>query len=237
MGLWTLLFTPVLIATTVWYLVERLDGNITHLIQPVWPETEASSGKNYLPLNQLVARAHAAAPDLRISTIYLPEQPGVPFAVIGQNGAFLVRDAAARVELDPVTGAVLSIQRPQVLHPLYRWQEMVDRLHFGDWADLFSKTLYFIFGVMLSVLCLTGAYLHVMRSGMPHTLSRGPAIVTAHGITLAFLAMSVWGGWNEIRDYGDRTHWPSVPWPVITFLALWTLSAVVALQWWVRKVK
>lgn len=235
-GLWSLAFTPILVVTGVWYLVERLDANYTHLIRPVWPESEVSVSKTALPLDALVARAHAAQPRLAITMIYFPSDSGLPIAFIGQDGSLLVRDATTRVEVDPANGQVVSSQTAAPLDAVHRWQETADRIHFGDWGGLASKALWFTFGLMLSGLCLTGAWLHVMRSSLEHRLSRGPAIVTAHAITLGLLVLTAYGGWNEIRDYGTSTDWPVVPWPVIAFLTAWVASTIAALQWWVRKV-
>ena len=195
-----------------------------------------SRAKATLPLDQLVAAARRAQPNLRITMIYFPNAAGDPIAFVGQDGSLLVRDAAARVELDPANGLVASSQRPADLGPVRYWAEMVDRIHFGDWGGLASKTLWFVFGLMLSLLCLTGAILHVQREGMDHGLARGPAVLTAHAVTLGLLVMTVYGGWNEIRDYGTQTAWPVVPVPVMVYLAAWLLSAVAALQWWIRKV-
>ena len=235
-GLWGLLFTPILALTGVWYLVERIDATHLHALPTAPPAAEVSRAKATLPLDQLVAAARRAQPNLRITMIYFPNAAGDPIAFVGQDGSLLVRDAAARVELDPANGLVASSQRPADLGPVRYWAEMVDRIHFGDWGGLASKTLWFVFGLMLSLLCLTGAILHVQREGMDHGLARGPAVLTAHAVTLGLLVMTVYGGWNEIRDYGTQTAWPVVPVPVMVYLAAWLLSAVAALQWWIRKV-
>ena len=188
-------------------------------------------------LDDLVVRAQTAQPNMRITMIYLPAGNTDTIAFIGQNGSLLVRDAADRVELDPYTGRVAASQRPDDLGAVRRWAETVDRIHFGDFADLISKTFWFVFGLMLSGLCLTGAYLHIMRGSMEHNLSRGPPVLAAQAVTLGLLVLTVYGGWNEIRDYGTETSWPIVPWPVITFLTTWVVSTIAVLLWWIRKIR
>ena len=236
-GLWSLVFTPIVVVTGLWYLVERIDANTTELIRPPARTSTVLTTSDALPLNQLVARAQAAYPTLRIRTIQFPGSEEDPIAFTGQDGALLVRDAAARIELDPGNGAVTSIIRPDGLVPVVRWQETADRVHFGDWGGLASKAFYFLFGLMLSGLCLTGAYLHIMRASTEHPLSRGPIVWTAHLITIGLLGQTIYGGWNSIRDYGTQDAWPVFPPGVFIFLALWTLSTVFVLQWWARKVR
>ncbi len=46
------------------------------------------------------------------------------------------------------------------------------RLHFGDFAGLASKLLYFVLGVMLTVLCVTGVEMWLAKKAQPPTLTR-----------------------------------------------------------------
>ena len=235
-GIWSLLFTPIIVVTGVWYLVERVDATHIHALPSAPRAAQVSIGERDMRLDRLVVLAKAAQPHLRITAIYFPSDMSDPIAFIGQDGAFVVRDAAARVELSPFTGQVAASQTPDSLGAVRRWAETADRIHFGDFGGLASKTAWFIFGLMLSGLSLTGAYLHVMRSQGTHGLARGPAVIAAHVVTLALLVLTVYGGWNEIRDYGTRDAWPIVPIPVTVFLVAWVASTVAVLQWWVRKV-
>jgi uncharacterized iron-regulated membrane protein len=53
----------------------------------------------------------------------------------------------------------------QLVYSLYR-------LHFGDFAGLASKVLYFILGVMLTALCVTGMEIWLAKKAQPPALTR-----------------------------------------------------------------
>src|SRR3546814_11840495 len=87
------------------------------------------------------------------------------FEVHGQDGGWFTRDRGARVWLDARDGSTLAIRRSGEMRPLHRWIDMADPLHFGNFAGLWSKVVWFVFGLGLSGLCLTGAYLQAKQIG------------------------------------------------------------------------
>lgn len=58
---------------------------------------------------------------------------------------------------------MLFRQRAEELGPLSRWFDTADELHFGTFGGLTTKLVWFAFGLALSSLIPTGAYLWVRR--------------------------------------------------------------------------
>jgi len=232
MGLWSLWFVAAMGVTGVWYLLER-----SLPAAPPPPVAAPAKSKRLLPVAELAQRAQAAFPELRINAIILGEYERGLFEVHGQDGAWLVRDRAAEAWLDSRTGAVLGIQRSSDLSAYRRWIETADPLHFGNFGGVWSKAVWFVFGLALSGLCLTGAFLHVKRQQRrSETRWRGP-ILGAYAFTAAALLLSAWFGYEEIRSYGANGRMPDVPIAVTSFIAAWTAATLAILTAWIRAVR
>ena len=167
-GVWTLLFAVVIAVTGVWYFVE-LPWNWWGPPRP--PSVAVSdpdpAAERPAPepraVDRWVRRAEDTLPELEVASIWFPSRRRDPVRVQGQATAWLVRDRANKVFLHPETGDVLSHQRAENLGWMQRWVDTADPLHFGNFGGLASKLLWFAFGLLLSILMPTGAYLAVRR--------------------------------------------------------------------------
>jgi uncharacterized iron-regulated membrane protein len=160
----------------------------------------------------------------------------------GQDGALLVRDRAAKVWVDLRSAGVLGVQKADALDPLQRWIDTADPLHFGDFGGLWSKPFWFVGGLALSGLCLSGAYLSVQRRTQLRP-GAGPrrAVLAAYALTTLVLALAAWTGAQEIYAYGPIVagvrRWPEVPLGAGLFLAAWLASTLAALTAWMLKAR
>jgi len=231
-GLWSLWFLLAIGLTGLWYLAERhLPGG------PDPPQAAAMKNARLLPVDALVARAQAAFPELRINAVILDDYEGGVVEVHGQDGGLLVRDRAARLWLDSRSGKVLRVQRSSHLGAYQRWIDTADPLHFGNFAGLWSKVPWFLFGLALSGLCLTGAYLQAKRQERtPGGRYRGP-VLAAYGATVACLLLAAWFGYEEMMSYESGGAAPAVPAGVTAFIAAWTAATLAMLTLWMRWVR
>jgi uncharacterized iron-regulated membrane protein len=241
-GLWSLWFVLVIALTGLWYLFEiaRIDigdgksvwvGPGSQAVKPL-PELRAEEG---LSLTELRRQAQAVRPELVIRNVFFDF--GGYFYVDGQAGHLLVRDRANRIFIHPATGTVVYDQDASDLSPYWRWSDTADPLHFGDFGGLMTKLIWFVFGAGLSMICLTGAYLHAQR--LRHDLAgraswRGTLV--AIGAVGGVLIASCRAGVQEIKGYGPLTdgvqHWPEVAVPVVAFLTVWVLITCAMVFWW-----
>lgn len=93
--------------------------------------------------------------------------------------------------LDPYSGEAVSSRAAAEMGPFQRWIHTADPLHFGDFAGLWLKVVYFAFGLLISLSIIAGATLWVLRLSATHSaLSRRNRawLATANLVTALVLA-------------------------------------------------
>jgi len=179
-GLWSLWFLSLVIATSIWYLVELLGASAPVLL-PLDPVLQTDRSQDLAQpvgaaLDGLAHRARERFPDLDIRRIQYPF-PGV--RAVGFQGAaqsWLTTEKANSVWIDPSTSQVVLTFEGPALSAHQRISEMADPLHFGTWGGLASKVVWFLFGSLLTGLAVTGVIIYATRL-------RGAWRVAARGIS------------------------------------------------------
>lgn len=171
-GLWSLWFVALISITGVWYLIETLGGNapVPKLPEIVSTATPPPTGT---ALDRLTAVAQEAKPSLIIREIRFTQDHGVIF--LGQDKAWLVRDRANGVAVDPRTGRITAMLDGQDLSIHQRISEMADPLHFGTLGGFATKLIWFLFGLFLTGLSVTGTIIYAKRLQKADRLERGVA--------------------------------------------------------------
>jgi uncharacterized iron-regulated membrane protein len=165
-GLWSSWLLLIIALTSVWYFVEKhglaadypANGTVSSL--PVQQHTSRVEPDIFA---QVIRQSSSLRPGLRISSIFLPVKSGQPVRVDGQSDTVLVRDRANNLIFDPITGECLSQRFGSELSVHARISEAADPLHFGSWGAYWSKTVYFVFGFILTSLCTTGTIVYAHR--------------------------------------------------------------------------
>ncbi|AHE57135.1 PepSY-associated TM helix domain-containing protein [Sphingomonas sanxanigenens] len=181
-GLWSLWFVALIALTGIWYLVETLGGNAP---VPRLPATVATAPPpTGAALDRLIAVARRADPDLDIREIRFTETNGV--ILLGQSHAWLVRDRANAVAVDPATMAVTGQLDGRTLSLHQRISEMADPLHFGTFGGLATKILWFLFGAAMTAMAVTGTIIYSFRLAKAEKSERS-------GLRIAWAGMGAWG--------------------------------------------
>jgi len=237
-GLWSLWFAVLMTLTGLWYGLEQttLPGKLWQPLAPA-PAVAARADRQALPLDTLVAIARRARPDLQPARIEPPgARLGMALRIDGQAGDLLVRDRVNHVVVDAYEGEVVANRSAADLSAYQRWVNTADPLHFGDFAGLASKLVWFVFGLALSGLCLTGAYLYARRQ-QHHAGRRWPGTAAAMLVSAAVVAAAVPFGFHEARAfYGPRIDGvpalpslaPGVWWVIVG----WSSATVLMLLGW-----
>lgn len=165
-GLWSSWLLLIIALTSVWYFAEKYglaadypaNGSVSSL--PAKQHTVRVEADIF---SQVIRQSSLLRPGLRISSIFLPVKPGQAVRIDGQSDTILVRDRANNLIFDPITGECLSQRFGNELSVHARISEAADPLHFGTWGAYWTKTVYFVFGFILTSLCFTGTIVYAHR--------------------------------------------------------------------------
>jgi uncharacterized iron-regulated membrane protein len=170
-GIWSLWFIALLVVTGTWYLVEIWGLKASYPAET--PQGFIKSDVSYLQpeqLNRFIAIAKKTYPALQIHQVSLPTKKQPYVVLSGQAEAILVRDRANQIAFDVETEEILSVNKGDALGIHARISEAADPLHFGQWGGGITRWIWFIFGVMLSGIAISGMYLWANRQFAIHAL-------------------------------------------------------------------
>jgi uncharacterized iron-regulated membrane protein len=186
-GLWSLWFVAVIGLTSVWYFAEHA-GVDWESPAPAALHRPTESGITGAELGLWTRVARDQMPGLAITAVYLPYEEGDPVIIQGQWQAWLVRERTNAVFIDPASGSVVG---KRIAHDMGLGERIVhtaDPLHFGTFGGLATKLIWVLFGLLLTGMAASGAFIYAKRT----------KVAVGSGIALGSL------------EYLGRWKWPSV---------------------------
>ncbi|MGD1841933.1 MAG: PepSY-associated TM helix domain-containing protein [Thermonemataceae bacterium] len=170
-GVWSVPFTLLFSITGIWYFMERTNtAAISSTANPEMPEIITTIDSiafervvksiDYNKAEQAAQRAIAA---LQVKDILPPENVGDPIYLTGISQVPLVRNRANRVYIDPETYEVIQVQKAEETNTVTWLNDIADPLHFGYWGGLITKIIWFVAGLGISGLVLTGIWISLKR--------------------------------------------------------------------------
>ncbi len=168
-GLWSIWFFVVVIVTSIWYFAELMGAVMDERFEPSRPGITAERLVSLGPSVKLadaatlVAKAESALPGYRVTDIEFAITANLASSVLGRYQDPLVRSRANRIFMDPVTAEIIHIQRSSELGWVAYLNELADPLHFGSFGGIVTKGIWFIFGLAMLSLTLTGVWLTWQR--------------------------------------------------------------------------
>lgn len=165
LGVWSLWFILLMALTGAWYLVEQ--WGLQHTYPPL--DTAAAQGPPEMPvggpaLAVMTSRAAEIYPELKVTNVFLPAQGSEVVRLQGTSGAILVRQRANEMAFDAASGEHVGTRKAEELGLHGRISEAADPLHFGTFANATSRFIWFVFGLIMSALTLSGVYLYGLRT-------------------------------------------------------------------------
>jgi hypothetical protein len=171
-----------------------------------------------LPLDVLAGKVRAAFPDFDIRFVTLPGMHEAPVTFSGNQGE-LFAPYQSSVDVNPFTGAIVGRELTRDGWSGEYVDALADAFHYGNFAGLISKTIWFLFGLAMTGLSITGLVIFSRRTlrktavGEVVTRSRwsmlksmfkpwGGGMGWFKPVNLIVLALSVYASVIAIRFYG-----------------------------------
>lgn len=170
-GLWSLWFAALIALTSVWYFLESVGLDAPSPPQARVQATGVPPAEPGQAVASGLAAVRAADPELDIETVVFPDEDAGAFVFQGQRDAILVRPRANAVWTDAAGGAVLLVADARRMSLHQRIAEAADPLHFGTFGGYWTRIAWFVFGVLLTAMSVSGVMIFAHRIAR----ERGPS--------------------------------------------------------------
>lgn len=170
-GLWSMWFIAVISITGTWFLIQALlgDNQITISTEPVIPviaresvpTTADGSAAPWVGLDQAIGAAEQRIPGLEASYVMLPSNAYSHLSVGGRGWYPLMFQNA---EINPYNGEVASSRLLSDRSGLEFVTESMRPLHTGDFGGIWIKMIWMVFGLLLSMMVLSGLLIWSKRT-------------------------------------------------------------------------
>ena len=192
-GVWSLWFVALIALTGLWYLVEQLGGEAPGLPEPTSEVAALPSGAAATSAADRLAVSLAAArradPTLVVESVQFPDEKSGVFVFQGQRSAWLVRPRANAIWVDGASARAVMISDGGDLGVHQRISEMADPLHFGTFAGYWTRIPWFLFGLLMTGLALSGAAIY------SHRIAHSARVAVARRPVMSGVWLGM-GGWR-----------------------------------------
>lgn len=181
-GVWSLWFLLLMSVTGLWYLTQAVlwhaDVDISphaplvhraDLPAPVVATANDPASAVVIPKPSIdIAKALQIAQqrfaDFSPKYISMPEHSRDMYQLMGRGDWLFYDNFAYKLSINPWTGAIAAEQSPTQLTALQTVMHLADPLHYGTLAGLWTKLIWFLFGVLITGMSITGFMLWHQRT-------------------------------------------------------------------------
>ncbi|WP_223668548.1 PepSY-associated TM helix domain-containing protein [Kangiella shandongensis] len=172
-GVWSIWFLMVMGVTGLCYFIQAIGW---HNGSDVWDEPEAvmiqqvptSQNQKAVPQRiSLEAAMHSAEqvmPGFEPSYIAMPEHHRGHFTIMGSGGEVFYDSYSHQAYVNPWTGTVEELRQPDTMNGLQTIVHITDPLHYGTLGGIWTKILWFFFGLLLSMMSISGFVIYSKRT-------------------------------------------------------------------------
>lgn len=172
-GIWSIWFIAVISITGIWFLIRAIlgDNQISISSEPIVPviareQVPNSADGNPPPmigLDQAISTATSRIPGFDISFVSLPSNAYSHLYVGGRGWYPLMYQTA---NINPYTGTLDTAHLLGDRNALEFVTESMRPLHTGDFGGIWVKLIWFFFGLVLSMMVLSGLLIWTKRTAL-----------------------------------------------------------------------
>ncbi|WP_394221661.1 PepSY-associated TM helix domain-containing protein [Alteromonas gracilis] len=169
-GLWSLWFFVVIVLTSWWYLFEFGAAVAGNRFEPRAPKAsvianfDQTNPVSSTQLYRAFEQAQRAINAWQITGVQFPSSETAPIRFTGLGKNPLLRERAHKVEVDITSLDIICVQEPNTMEWTNYLNEYADPLHFGYFGGLPTKLIWFVFGIALTALSVTGVLMTWKRT-------------------------------------------------------------------------
>ncbi|WP_339543904.1 PepSY-associated TM helix domain-containing protein [Pseudomonas sp. RA_35y_Pfl2_P32] len=172
-GIWSIWFIAVISITGIWFLIEALlfDNQISISSEPVIPVISRESvplsadgsPPKMIDLDNAILIAQEKIPGLEVSFVSLPSNAYSHLNIGGRGWYPLMFQTAT---INPYNGDIDASRLLSDRTGLEFVTESMRPLHTGDFGGLWIKLIWFFFGLVLSMMVLSGLLIWTKRTAL-----------------------------------------------------------------------
>lgn len=160
-GVWSIWFLIVMSATGLWYLVQAIMWHADIDIEPHAPlvaaeQLPATQTQPPVSFADAMNIAQQRFPDFQPSYLMLPEHNRGMYSLIGGGDHIFYDQYAYSLSINPWSGDIAHEKSPANMSALQTVMHIADPLHYGTLGGIWTKAIWFVFGLILSGMSITG---------------------------------------------------------------------------------
>ena len=181
-GVWSIWFLIVMSATGLWYLVQAVMWHADIDIEPHAPlvaaeQVPASQTQPPVSFADAMQIARQRFPDFQPSYLMLPEHNRGMYNLMGGGEHIFYDQYSYTLSINPWTGDIAQEKSPQSMTPLQTISHIADPLHYGTLGGIWTKAIWFLFGLLLSGMSITGFMIWGSRTVKAVRASRASTVL------------------------------------------------------------
>lgn len=172
-GAWSLWFLLVMGVTGFWYLTQAImwHNGVEFEQHPEPIATEQLPFSNdptfksqTVTLEQAIAKASLAMPGFEPAYIVMPEHNRAYYDIKGKGDSVFYDQYSYQAYINPWSGEIAQVTTPESMKAVETLAHIADPLHYGTLGGIWTKIIWFLFGVLLSAMSITGFVIYGKRT-------------------------------------------------------------------------